>query len=105
MKSLIKAGKQITLEREAWVLGKRHLITLEWLFGNTNEFQDKIETTVAVWMFKKVTKIPHQKLFYNFHYPRTRDNVLLYIGNLEETAVFLDGGKCAKSNILQRLVW
>ena len=47
MKSLVKVGKQITLEREAWILGKRHLITLEWLFGNTNEFQDKIETTVV----------------------------------------------------------
>lgn len=47
MKSLIKVGKQLTLEKETWILGKRCLPTLEWLFGNTNEFQDKIETTVV----------------------------------------------------------
>lgn len=46
MKSLIKVGEQLTLEKETWILGKRHLITLEWLFGNTDKFQDKIETTV-----------------------------------------------------------
>ena len=46
MKSLIKVGEQLTLEKETWILVKRHLITLEWLFGNTDEFQDKIETTV-----------------------------------------------------------
>lgn len=46
MKSLIKVGKQVTLEKETWILGKRYLITLEWLFGNTDEFQDKTETTV-----------------------------------------------------------
>lgn len=47
MKPLIKVGEQLTLEKETWILGKRYLPTLECLFGNTNEFKDKIETTVV----------------------------------------------------------
>lgn len=60
--------------------GEKTSDDLEWLFGNSNETREK---QLFVRMFRRVTKIPRWKFFKNSPYPKTRGNILLYLGCLE----------------------